>query len=141
MKVAAEDNQELIARLDQGALERRKKMRGQGLLLTSGEIRSQLGISRQALSKAVLGLRMFFLEGPGNAQWYPSFFVRDTGGRREIEAVSVALGNLSGPTKFQFFSSPKHSLDGQTPITALEAGRVEAVLRSAEAFKERNLSR
>lgn len=140
-KIAAEDNQELMARLDQGALERRTKMREQGLLLTSSEICSQLGISRQALSKAVSGTRMFYLDGPSNSQWYPSFFVRDKEGRRQIESISVALGDLSGPMKFQFFSSPKHSLNGETPVKALEAGRIEDVLRSAEAFRERSLGR
>lgn len=140
-KTADEDNAELMARLDQGTLERRTKMRDQGLLLTSSEICSQLGITRQALSKAVTGMRMFYLDGASSAQWYPSFFVRDKELRREIETVSVALGELSGPMKFQFFSSPKHSLHGQTPVEAIEAGRVDDVLRSAEAFKERGLGR
>ena len=136
-----EDNAALLAKMDVGAMARRQELHDKGLLLTSAQLCERLGISRQAVSKAVKDNRMFWVEGPSGAQWYPDFFATGQGLRRDIERVSVALADLPGAAKWQFFTTPKHSLDGQTPVAALEAGNVEQVVRSAAEFKERNLGR
>ncbi|MGJ7916196.1 MarR family transcriptional regulator [Massilia sp. LXY-6] len=136
-----EDNAALLAKMDAGAMARRQELHEKGLLMTSAQLCERLGISRQAVSKAVKDYRMFWVDGPSGAQWYPDFFATGQAHRRDIERVSVVLADLPGAAKWQFFTTPKHSLDGRTPVAALEAGDVEQVVRSAAEFKERNLGR
>jgi hypothetical protein len=136
-----EDNTPLLARMDAGAVARRQELHEKGLLLTSAQLCERLGISRQAVSKAVKDKRMFWVDGPSGAQWYPDFFANAQAHRRDIERVSVALADLPGAAKWQFFTTPKHSLGGQTPVAAVGAGELEQVVRTAAEFKERNLGR
>lgn len=136
-----EDNAALLAKMDAGAMVRRQEQHEKGLLLTSAQLCERFGITRQAVSKAVKDNRMFWVDGPSGAQWYPDFFATGQGLRRDIERVSVALADMPGAAKWQFFTTPKHSLDGRTPVAAVKAGNVEQVVRSAAEFKERNLGR
>lgn len=138
---AVEDNTGLLDDLGGAAMARRQQLHEQGLLLTSAQICERLGISRQALSKAVKDQRLFWIDGPGGAQWYPGFYGTSTANRKQIEKVSVALGDLPGDAKWQFFTTPKHSLQGQTPLAALEAGGLERVMRTALEARERSLGR
>jgi len=135
--VTAEDNTWLLDEMEQSAMERRQALHDKGQLLTSAQICERLGISRQALSKAVRDRRMFWIGGPRGAQWYPSFFSDDTANRRDLEQVSVVLGDLPGAVKWQFFTTPKHSLKGQTPVGALGRGASDIVLRTAAEAAER----
>lgn len=140
-KRISEDNTALLGKMDVGAMARRQELHEKGLLLTSAQLCERLGISRQAVSKAVKDNRMFWVDGPSGTQWYPDFFATGQAHRRDIERVSVALADLPGAAKWQFFTTPKHSLDGRTPVAALEVGYVEQVVHSAAEFKERNLGR
>ncbi len=136
-----EDNAQLLAELDSNAMARRRQLHEAGQLLGSAELCERLHITRQALSKAVRDKRMFWVDGPAGVQWYPSFFATEQIQRRDIGRVSVALGDLPGPAKWQFFTTPKHSLNGKTPLTALESGMAEQVLRTAAEVRERSLGR
>jgi hypothetical protein len=136
-----EDNSHLLNALDNEAMARRQALHERGELLSSAQIRARLGITRQALSKAVSERRMFWVGGNKGAQWYPSFFADDMTDRRMLEQVSVALGDLPGAVKWQFFTTPKHSLDGRTPVDAVRAGALDRVLRTAGEVMERNLGR
>ena len=136
-----EDNAQLLADLDAQAMARRRRLHEEGQLLSSADICERLHITRQALSKAVKDKRMFWIDGPAGVQWYPSFFATEQFNRRDIGRVSVALGELPGPAKWQFFITPKHSLDGKTPLAALESGMAEQVLRTAAETRERSLGR
>lgn len=138
---APEDNTAQLDHLEDQALARRQHLHESGELLTSSDICARLGISRQALSKAVRDRRMFWLDGASGAQWYPRFFADETISRRELERVSQALGELAGAIKWQFFTTPKHSLNGQTPVAAIKDGRADAVVRTALETAERNLGR
>jgi hypothetical protein len=138
---AIEDNTDLLDGLAAGAMARRQQLHEQGALLTSAQTCERLGITRQALSKAVKDGRLFWIDGPGGAQWYPGFYAASTANRKHIEKVAVALGDLPGDAKWQFFTTPKHSLGGKTPVAALEAGALEQVLRTALEVRERSVGR
>lgn len=130
-------NREFTAQLNKQSLDFRQRQRDEGLLLTSADFLAPLGISRQALSKAVKEQRMFYVEGPSNTQLYPAFFVTDKHQRRLLEKVSRALGDLPGPSKWQFFITPKLSLGGRSPVKAIQDGDLDRTLTAAAAFKGR----
>lgn len=134
---SARANQEFTAQLNKQSLDFRRRQRDEGLLMTSADFLAPLGISRQALSKAVREQRVFYVEGPSNTQLYPAFFVTDKRTRRLLEKVSRTLGDLPGPSKWQFFITPKSSLGGRSPVVAIQDGDVERVLAAAAAFKGR----
>jgi hypothetical protein len=119
-----------------------------GELLESVHFQTRLHWTRQALSKAVIAKRMFYLEVAG-IRAYPAFFLDAKYNRKDLERVSRALGDLSGGSKYLFFTTPKGSLSipaepgsgkngtPQTPLEALEAGKLELVLRAAQGYAER----
>lgn len=108
-----------------------------GNLLPASEFQSALNISRQAISKAIKENRLFCLDGPCGENWYPAFFADASQNRRSLERVCKQLGELPGPSKWQFFTTGKHTLDGRTPLQALAAGELERVLIAAAGFAER----
>lgn len=52
-------------------------------------------------------------------------------------AVRAMLGDLPIGSRLQFYTQPRGSLSGLTPIQALRAGKVADVRRAAEGFRER----
>ncbi len=108
----------------------------QGEVVTSAEMCQALNVSRQAIYKAVASNRLFYLEQGGD-YYYPVFFADPTLDRKTLEKVSKTLGNLSGSEKWQFFTRPKGSLSGKTPLEALKAGLVDDVLNAAAGFSSR----
>jgi len=129
-------NQDLLKQFESGEFERREDLKAAGQLVGSGELAERLGVSRQAITKAVQDLRMFSLDGSGGKKLYPAFFASSQLDRGVLESVSKKLGKLAGPSKWQFFTSPRFSLDGRTPIEALESGHLDAVMAAAGAFVE-----
>ncbi|MDM5177158.1 hypothetical protein PO883_08110 [Massilia sp. DJPM01] len=109
----------------------------EGLLLTSTVLAVRLQMTTQALGKAVQSKRMFTLDGPSGRKVYPAFFADPRCNREHIERVCQALGDWPGPSKWEFFTSPRESLNGLTPIEALVRGELDQVLRAAAAFQER----
>ncbi|MBJ7313718.1 hypothetical protein ACFOLJ_15235 [Rugamonas sp. CCM 8940] len=131
------DNDEFTAVLNSQSLLSRLKHLNDGLLLTSSDICQRLAFSRQALSKAVKEFRIFSVVGPSNAQLYPAFFASEKPERRELERVSQALGDMPGPSKWEFFITPKTSLGGRSPVVAIAEGDLQRVLAAASGFKGR----
>lgn len=107
-----------------------------GHLLSSGELGQRLGWTRQALSKALQARRVFFLESAGE-RYYPAFYADGRVERRHLEAVSKLLGDLPGGAKWLFFTMPKGSLSGRTPLQALARGGLAAVKVAAEGYADR----
>lgn len=105
-------------------------------LLEPAAFAAQLDWTRQALSKALAAHRVFYVEVQGN-RYYPSFFTDSRYERRQLEAVSKALADLPGTAKLLFMTTPKASLEGLTPLQALERGRHEAVRTAAAGFAQR----
>ena len=106
-----------------------------GELVPSSEFAQRLGISAQALSKALQSGRVFFLQS-GATRLYPSFFFDPSQERRHLERVSKVLGNLPGGSKLSFFTTPRVSLGRQTPLQALQKGRLDDVLAAAQSFAD-----
>ncbi len=121
-----------------------------GSLLDSAEFQRRAGVTRQALSKAVLARRVFYLEHAGQ-RGYPSFYMDPAYERSQLEAVTKLLGDLSGGAKWVFFNTPRGSLatagrlqDGvstesgvpRTPLQALKAGELARVRAAAIAVAE-----
>ena len=124
----------------QQALATRSKLVATKAVLSSVEMTEALGISRQALHKAVRDSRMFTLEYRGE-NFYPAFFADPEQDRRKLEKVAAVLRHLPGWSKWQFFTTPKLPLDGATPLQALRKGRLLQVLKLAQAFAERETRR
>jgi hypothetical protein len=131
------ENDEFTAKLNSQSLLSRQKHLQEGSLLTSSDMCQRLAFSRQALSKAVKELRIFSVEGPSNSQLYPAFFASEKPERRELEKVSQALGDMPGPSKWEFFITPKTSLGGRSPVAAVAEGDLQRVLAAASGFKGR----
>jgi hypothetical protein len=104
-------------------------------LLDSTNFTKRLHWTRQALSKALRTNRVFFLEAGGD-RYFPAFFTDPLHERRHLEAVSRLLGDVPGGGKWLFFTTPKGSLAGLTPIEALDKGQLGAVKAAAERFMQ-----
>lgn len=104
-------------------------------LLEPSEFTARMGWTRQALSKALKSHRVFFVEQQGT-RYYPAFLGDAQYERRRIEGVCKSLGELPGSAKLQFFSTPKGSLGGMTPLEALAAGKYATVKATAEGFAQ-----
>lgn len=127
---------DFMASLRSQESQRRREDIAAGRLLGSAEMRERLGISRQALSAAVRGQRLFVLAGPSGDFLYPAFFADSRHDRTVLEKVSRALGSLPGGAKWEFFTTPRLSLGRKTPLQALAKGQVEEVLAAAAAFAD-----
>lgn len=113
-----------------------EEMIERGFLLDSQTFQNLMGwSSRQALSKAVKDSRVFYVTHKSE-RYFPAFYGDGAYERSHLEAVSKILGDLPGGSKLQFFVTPKRSLDGQTPLQALAAGRLAKVKDLASAFAE-----
>jgi hypothetical protein len=107
-----------------------------GEAVSPGEFIERMSWSRQALSKALNSNRVFFLSHQ-NERYYPAFFFDERYERKHLESVSKELGDTPGVSKWLFFTSPKASLGGVSPLAALERGQLNDVLNSAHAYLDR----
>jgi hypothetical protein len=113
-----------------------------GGLLDSARFQERAGITRQALSKAVSARRMFYVE-VGGIRAYPAFYLDASLERAKVEAVTKLLGDLSGGSKWLFFTTAKGSLakpstgTPRTPLQALMDGDFDRVKQTAIGHAER----
>ncbi|WP_275922406.1 hypothetical protein [Burkholderia sola] len=114
----------------------RRMLVADGKLLPAAQTWAGLGMTRQALSKAVASGRIFTVD-VGAAQYYPAFYLAGDIDRKTLGKVTQCLGDLPGWSKWQFFMTPKASLGNVTPLVALSRGKVDEVERAATAFAER----
>lgn len=112
----------------------------QGVLIDSAGFQAACQQTPEAISEGVLAGRIFCVELDG-VRAYPSFYLDSRYDRKQLEAVTKLLGDLSGASKLQFFSTPKGSLSLpdrlRTPLQAIEDGDIELVKRSALGFLQR----
>jgi hypothetical protein len=104
-------------------------------LVASADFLKELGLSKQALSKALGANRIFYVDLRGQ-RYFPAFYVDPMYRRTQLEAVTKELGNLPGGAKLQFFMNRRGSLGGTTPLEALAAGKLEKVKDVAAAFAD-----
>lgn len=109
---------------------------GQPSLIASDRFLQDAGMSARALDKALLANRIFAVE-LGGRLFFPGFYLDTRYDRRQLESVSKALSDLPGGSKLQFFTTPKGSLRGQTPLDAIANGDLAAVRNAARGFVER----
>jgi hypothetical protein len=112
----------------------RKKIEA-GDLVKGDVLAERLGISMQALSKALAAQRMFYVEHKGS-RYFPAWLADPRYDRKQVEKVSKTLGNMPGGAKLVFFTSPRGSLADQTPLEALTAGKLAPVLNAAQAYAQ-----
>jgi hypothetical protein len=94
------------------------------------------GLSQRALGEALRAMRVFAVELHGQT-YVPNFYLDKRYDRRQLESVCRLLGALPGGSKLQFFTTPKGSLAGLTPLDALASGKVASVRAAARGFVER----
>lgn len=135
-KPAPPENLRFMAELRAQERRNRKRDVEEGRLLPADEMAKRLDVSKPALSRAVREKRMFSIEVPPGLRVYPAFFADPHLNRAEVERVSRELGHLHGDSKLQFFTTPKGSLNAQTPLEALAKGDLERVLKAAAGFRE-----
>jgi len=109
---------------------------GHPSLISSAEFCAEAGLSFQALENALAALRIFAIELKGQ-RLFPDFFLDEKFDRRRLASICRALGNVPGGSKLQFFTTPKGSLGGRTPLDALADGDLAAVRVTARGFVER----
>jgi hypothetical protein len=114
-----------------------KKKIARGELVSSKEMQDRLHVSRQSISRAVNEGRLFAIVGPAGANYYPAFYADPKHDRRLVEQVIRQLGTLPPTVKYHFFTSQSFSLNGKTPLEALQEGQLEQVLRVATSHVER----
>lgn len=130
------DTADFVARLQRQEQERREQQIASGEFLTSAELSARLEISTAALTAAVKAKRMFTLKGPRGRNVYPAFFADKSLDRSVLECIAKQLGDLPAASKYFFFTSPRTSLGGKSPLQALAKGKVDAVLTAAAAFEK-----
>lgn len=105
-------------------------------LLTLVEFGAKAGLSSFQLDLALRAKRLFAVNLGGDG-YVPEFFLDERYDRRQLQSVCKVLGDLPGGSKLQFFTTPKGSLNGQTPLDALMDRKVAAARRTAQGFAER----
>lgn len=108
-----------------------------GPVYSSGSLQRELGVGRQAVSKAVAELRLLRLTTADGHTVYPAFQVRDGAAVRGIRPVLSALQRgIDDPwTWAQWLAAPEPVGRRDAPgrhIDRLLAGDVETVVRDAE---------
>lgn len=134
--MASSTKSEILELAEKPAKELKAQLIEKNLLTPSSTFCQALGLTRQSLVKAIAENRMFYLKH-GRRNYYPAFYVDGQVPRLVLEDVTQALGDLGGPQKWQFFTRPKGSLSGKTPLEALRDGLVERVLIAARGFSSR----
>lgn len=105
-------------------------------LISMTEFCEEAGLSPEALEKALSGHRLFAVQLNGEV-CLPDFFLDERYDRQHLESVCKVLGGLPGGSKLQFFTTPKGSLGGRTPLYTLATGEVALVHLAAQGFVER----
>ena len=108
---------------------------GRHVLISSATFCDEAVLSSAGLSKSLRANRIFAVEIAGQL-CFPDFYFDQRYDRRQLESVSKLLGDLPGGSKLQFFTNPRGSLGGRTPLDALADGEVALVRRAAQGFVE-----
>ena len=122
--------------LEEQESQQREKDVASHSLLSGPELRARLAVTPQALSAALKARRLFALRGASGEYVYPAFFADPRHDRHTLEKISKILGDLPGPAKWDFFTVPRLSLGGKSPLEALAKGKLDAVMAAARAYAD-----
>lgn len=106
------------------------------LLVDRAKFLAEARLSDLQLDQALQAKRLFAVELQ-EQEYLPDFFLDERYERHQLQAICKLLGDLPGGSKLQFFTTPKGSLSGQTPLDALMDRKAAAVRRTAQGFAER----
>lgn len=133
------------------AMAARAKLAKEGKLLEPAQFQERSGVSRQAIHQQTKTGSLFTVDGPKGVSYYPSFFADTKYDRTAVRRVARALKGLPGGSRWIFFTHPRHSLGGLTPLEVLSGAKpkrregeasegtnidLAAVLRAAAAYLE-----
>ena len=104
-------------------------------LLSIDEFCEVVGVTRDWLSDALTEGRLFAITGPHGRSFFPAFYADASIKRADIEQVARVLSPRDPSSQYWFFISVRTSLQA-TPLDALRAGRLDAVIRAAEMHVE-----
>lgn len=130
------ENQAFLDQFSRQEMQRYASLEKKGELVDSRTLAEQMGVTRQAISKAVTEQRMFSMDSVSGKKLYPAFFADPTLNRRQLSKVNKELGQLAGSSKWQFFTTARMSLNGSSPLNALRKGKFSDVIAAATAFRE-----
>lgn len=105
-------------------------------VISAEELMGRLGCSEEFFRRAVRQGRIFTVDVSGNI-YYPGFYSDPELAWNDIGRVVRALDGLGGWLKWSFFTTPKGSLGGLTPLQALRRGMTTEVVTAAHGFAER----
>lgn len=105
-------------------------------LLHRSHFCAAIGFTPQRLSKEVAAQRIFSVD-IDDEPYFPAFFLVEQIRRKDLAKVVRTLGDLTGWSKWNFFTTPNSALNDLTPLQALFYGDRKQVLRSAAEFVER----
>ncbi|MFT4040603.1 MAG: hypothetical protein QM692_20655 [Thermomicrobiales bacterium] len=121
----------MLARVRGQAVQRRI-LEMEGGAVSSRQMAALLGISRRAVDKRRERGELIGLDADGRGYVYPVWQV-DLPGFAEVLAVRR---DLSPRAQAGFFLAPNAWLEDRSPLSALRAGEVAAVLRAASLYGE-----
>lgn len=128
---------QLMEQLAVQAINTRTQLEKLGLIIPAEELARRLGVSPELVWAAQAKGRIFTLETSDGRKLFPAFFANPALAGEELEAISTQLADLSDSGKWQFFTTPKFSLRGQTPLEAIAQGEFDKVRISAAGFAGR----
>lgn len=124
-----------LAQARMQAFESRRRLIANKDLVTPSVIQEALGQDWATFEEAARIGRILMVEVDG--QYYiPAFYLDKSIKHSQLEAVIKALGDVDPSLKWQFFTTPKLTLNSATPIEALRRGELKAVLNAAGSFVE-----
>lgn len=111
-------------------------LRAEGGALTAAEVADVLGISRQAVDKRRRTGTLLAVDTGRHGYSYPAWQLTDSGTLHGLEQALARLHDFDPWMQVAFFLTPNTRLAGVTPLQALRAGQVNAVLVAAEMYGE-----
>ena len=108
----------------------------QGKLLSIEDYRRATGATENKLSKYVASGRIFSVELEGNV-YIPAFFLSSMIRHNDSAKVIRSLDDISGWSKWNFFTIPSRTLGGHTPLQLLAIKKVKPVLEAVGEYVRR----
>lgn len=130
-----ETSDNFLAQARMQALESRRGLVASKDLVPPSVIQEALGQDWPAFEKAARKGRILALEVDGQ-HYIPAFYLDNSIDHLHLEAVVKILGDVGPSSKWQFFTTPKLTLNGATPLESLRRGELELVLNAAFSFVE-----
>ncbi len=120
----------------QGFKERDRLLKAEGGVLSVEAVARHLGITRQAVDKRRRAGTLLALPIGRRGHAYPAWQLGPQGTLPGLERVLRALDGHDPWMRAVFLLNPNSELAEESPLVRLRAGRVDEIVRLAEAFGE-----